>query len=174
MYEIPYETWAYEQHLFFIDFNRFHVAWEDQPNMINIMRQPIARRISDIYFKFTDQIKLDNSAKLNLEQCIQRRRGHCIVGNLQIITYFETFQIMQEISLIKFTSSPPQKKTKKKTKQKKSIKKISKFLTFQSRPSAHQSCFFAGNIPACLEDTDRPKPSGDTKLQKYHIDKKFT
>ena len=85
LYEIPYETWAYEQHLFFIDFNRFHVAWEDQPNMINIMRQPIARRISDIYFKFTDQIKLDNSAKLNLEQCIQRRRGHCIVGNLQII-----------------------------------------------------------------------------------------
>ena len=84
LYEIPYETWAYEQHLFFIDFNRFHVAWEDQPNMINIMRQPIARRISDIYFKFTDQIKLDNSAKLNLEQCIQRRRGHCIVGNLQI------------------------------------------------------------------------------------------
>ena len=46
-----------------------------------------------------------------------------------------------------------------------------KFLTFQSRPSAHQSCFFAGNIPACLEDTDRPKSSGDTKLQKYHIDK---
>ena len=48
-----------------------------------------------------------------------------------------------------------------------------KFLTFQSRPSAHQSCFFAGNIPACLEDTDRPKSSGDTKLQKYHIDKEF-
>ena len=50
---------------------------------------------------------------------------------------------------------------------------MSKFLTFQSRPSAHQSCFFAGNIPACLEDTDRPKPSGDTKLQKYHIDNKY-
>ena len=47
------------------------------------MRQPIARRISDIYFKFTDQIKLDNSAKLNLEQCIKRKRGYCQVNNLQ-------------------------------------------------------------------------------------------
>ena len=101
MYEIPYETWAYEQHLFFIDFNRFHVAWEDQPNMINIMRQPIARRISDIYFKFTDQRKWDNSDKLNLEQCIQRRRGHCIVRNLQILI-LKTFNIcISNITLIK-------------------------------------------------------------------------
>ena len=67
-----------------------------------------------------------------------------------------------------------QKKKLKKNKKIKNKKKISKFLTFQSRPSAHQSCFFAGNIPACLEDTDRPKPSGETKLQKYHIDKNLT
>ena len=30
---LPDEFWAYEQHLFFIDFNMFNVSLEDQPNV---------------------------------------------------------------------------------------------------------------------------------------------
>ena len=47
------------------------------------MRQPIARRISDIYYRFTDQIKLDNTDKLNLEGCLKgnHQRGWCLVGH---------------------------------------------------------------------------------------------
>jgi len=30
--DLQYDSWAYEQHLYHIDFDRFHVSLEDQPN----------------------------------------------------------------------------------------------------------------------------------------------
>ena len=47
------------------------------------------------------------------------------------------------------------------------LKLISNYAVYsQSKPDAYQACFFAGNIPPCLKDTDKPTITGDTKLQK--------
>jgi len=42
------------------------------------MRQPVARRISEIYFEYTQQMRLDNSENLNLEECLKQKRTPCL------------------------------------------------------------------------------------------------
>ena len=58
------------------------------------MRHPIARRISRIYFRFTNHIKLDNTGELNLVDCLKGKHQdkwcrvrHFLIHNRDCLYY---------------------------------------------------------------------------------------
>ena len=77
-YNLNYSAWAYERHMHFVDFGKlFHVPPELQPNYINIMREPMEHRASEIFYRLTKHFEVNNTSGFDFEKCVTENQKLC-------------------------------------------------------------------------------------------------
>ena len=76
LYTSEFESWGYEQHILYFDMSDFGIEKQNQPSWINIMRHPIERQLSLIYFIHSDQLK-KNMTDFDIFNCFKNKLDGC-------------------------------------------------------------------------------------------------
>ena len=78
IYNLNHSAWAYERHIQFLDFGKvFHIPPELQPNYINIMREPMEYRASEIFYRLTQHFEVNNTSGFDFEKCVTENHQDC-------------------------------------------------------------------------------------------------
>ena len=77
MKQLDIPSWGYHGGLFFIDFEKFGI--EQQWNWINVMRNPLERQLSFVYYTHSDHLKKNLTfQQLNLFKCYKEGWKCCV------------------------------------------------------------------------------------------------
>lgn len=110
--QLEFQSWAYHGHLFFIDNTKFGI--KQKWNWINIMRNPLERQLSSIYYIHSDHLK-NNLTHLNIFKCYKEGWRSCqnvptnyqscfFAGNIPPCHNFDTHRDKIELLEIKQTA----------------------------------------------------------------------